>query len=147
MSFLKPSFRLCEFLQQHSPAVSHRKALWMTSAQWLPNKAQRLQNHLSIPKAKAPRACPLFPEVTASDPWLHYLERTINPTAFRIQNNLSQGGIHPWSVSLTGHPRQEEEQKVCWLDIKGPVPIQGLQLTQPQFSWASASSPENNATS
>lgn len=90
MSFLKLSFRLCDWLQQHRPAVSHMKALWMTSAQWLPDKVQRLQNHLSTPKAKVPRAGPFFPEVTPSDPWAYYLEQTINLAAFRIQNSLSQ---------------------------------------------------------
>lgn len=71
------------------------KALWTTSAQWLPNKVQRLQNHLSTPKAKVPRAGPFFPEVTPSDPWVYYLEQTINLAAFRIQNSFSQGSILP----------------------------------------------------
>lgn len=94
MSFLKLSFCLCDLLQQHSPAVSHMKALWMTSAWWLPNKVQRLQNHLSTPKAKVPRAGPFFPEVTPSDPLVYYLEQTINLAAFRIQNSFSQISSH-----------------------------------------------------
>lgn len=116
----------------------------MTSAQWLPDKVQRLQNHLSTPKAKVARAGPFFPEVTPSDPWVYYLEQTINLDAFRIQKSLSQVSSHdPYD---TEHPCQEEGQKVHWLDIKGPVSIQDLQLTQLLFSRASVASPEDNGS-
>lgn len=98
-------------------------------------------------KGKGTKSWSFLPRGHPSDPWVYYLEQTINLAAFRIQNGFSQGSILPWSVSLSRHPCQEEEQRVHWLDIKGPIPIQDLQLTQPQFSWASAASPENNGIS